>query len=235
MPTRLAFQHITFLLQGGRVRSQPRRLFDRRFDPRAKLAATVKFAVLLGALAAVIIIFDRGGISATSDLPVPVVDEMPSADEKSSAAGDAVAHSASTPDTAGWQEIDPGDYQLSATGPEPVEASEAETSETELSEAATPSAEQRVLRVRRGDTLSDLLRSAGISQAEAHEAVSALRNVYNPRNLQPGQEITLRIGTGGEADQLSLLGASFNASAEHDIDLSRDAEADSLRCGATRI
>lgn len=206
------------------MRSQPRRLFDRRFDPRAKLAATAKFAILLGALAAVVIIFDRGGAPATSDLPVPVADEMPSADGKSSAAGDAVAQSASAPDTAGWQEIDPGDYQLSATGPEPVEASETDTSETDLSEAATPRAEQRVLRVRRGDTLSNLLRSAGISQAEAHEAVSALRSVYNPRNLQPGQEITLRIGTGEEDDQLSLLGASLNASAEHDIDLSRDAE-----------
>ena len=78
--------------------------------------------------------------------------------------------------------------------------------------------------VRRGDTLLDLLLNAGIARAEAHEAVSALRGVFNPRSLKPGQEITLTVVPLNLGEQPSLLGASFPATAELDINLSRDAD-----------
>jgi murein DD-endopeptidase MepM/ murein hydrolase activator NlpD len=81
-----------------------------------------------------------------------------------------------------------------------------------------------VLMVRRGDTLLDLLLSAGIARAEAHEAVSALRSVFNPRDLKPGLEITLTLGSPNTGEQPSLLGASFAANAERDIALSRDSD-----------
>jgi murein DD-endopeptidase MepM/ murein hydrolase activator NlpD len=114
-----------------------------------------------------------------------------------------------------WNGIDLGDFRLSDTGPEPSEVAE---------EEEPSSAEQRVVMVRRGDTLLDLLLSAGIARAEAHEAVSALRSVFNPRDLKPGQEITLTLGAPNFGDQPSLLRASFPATAERDIALSRDAD-----------
>jgi murein DD-endopeptidase MepM/ murein hydrolase activator NlpD len=112
-----------------------------------------------------------------------------------------------------WNGIDLGDFQLSETGSELSEFGEEE-----------PAAEQRVVMVRRGDTLFDLLLSVGIARAEAHEAVSALRSVFNPRAIKPGLEITLTLGGPSPGDQPSLLGASFAANAERDIALSRDSD-----------
>lgn len=120
---------------------------------------------------------------------------------------------AARPETDVWNGIDLGDYQLSETGPELSETAEEE-----------PAAEQRVVMVRRGDTLLDLLLSVGIARAEAHEAVSALRSVFNPRAIKPGLEITLTLGSAGTGEQPSLLGASFAANAERDISLSRDSD-----------
>jgi murein DD-endopeptidase MepM/ murein hydrolase activator NlpD len=56
-------------------------------------------------------------------------------------------------------------------------------------EAAGPL--ERTVRVDKGDTLIDLLLRAGIAQTEAHAAISALKEVYNPRELRPGQEVIL--------------------------------------------
>jgi murein DD-endopeptidase MepM/ murein hydrolase activator NlpD len=114
-----------------------------------------------------------------------------------------------------WNGIDLGDFRLSDTGPEPSE---------EMAEEEPVTEQQRVLMVRRGDTLLDLLLSAGIARAEAHEAVSALRSVFNPRDLKPGLEITLTLGSPNTGEQPSLLGASFAANAERDIALSRDSD-----------
>lgn len=50
---------------------------------------------------------------------------------------------------------------------------------------------QHVVQVDRGDTLMDLLLRAGVERADALNAISALREVYNPRNLRVGQEITV--------------------------------------------
>lgn len=50
---------------------------------------------------------------------------------------------------------------------------------------------RQVVQVDRGDTLLDLLVRVGVSSAEAHEAIGALRKVYNPRHLRAGQEVTV--------------------------------------------
>jgi murein DD-endopeptidase MepM/ murein hydrolase activator NlpD len=50
---------------------------------------------------------------------------------------------------------------------------------------------ERIVRVAQGDTLINLLLQAGIARTEAHATVSALKNVYNPRQLRPGQEVIL--------------------------------------------
>lgn len=115
-----------------------------------------------------------------------------------------------------WLGIDPGEFRRSETGPEPEESAAAETD--------PEAAEQRVVMVRRGDTLLDLLLNAGIPRADAHEAVSALRSVFNPRELRPGQEITLMLKPLSTGEQPGLIGASFAANAERDINLSRDSD-----------
>ncbi len=50
---------------------------------------------------------------------------------------------------------------------------------------------QQVVQVDRGDTLLDLLMRAGVEKQEANRAVDALREVYNPRELRAGQEVTV--------------------------------------------
>jgi murein DD-endopeptidase MepM/ murein hydrolase activator NlpD len=50
---------------------------------------------------------------------------------------------------------------------------------------------RQTLKVESGDTLMDMLVKVGISANEAHAAITALRKVYNPRELKPGHEINL--------------------------------------------
>jgi murein DD-endopeptidase MepM/ murein hydrolase activator NlpD len=60
--------------------------------------------------------------------------------------------------------------------------------------AATPPEEaQRVVTVRRGDTLAELLEGAGIDRGEVRAVVTALAPRFDPRNLAVGQEVGLRV------------------------------------------
>jgi murein DD-endopeptidase MepM/ murein hydrolase activator NlpD len=112
--------------------------------------------------------------------------------------------------------IDPGDYRLSEIGPEPSETAEA----SDDSDAA-----RKIVKVRNGDTFLDLLMGVGVSRAQAHDAVSALRTVFNPRDLKIGQEITLTVAApAAKGDGKALLAANFAARADLDINLSRDSD-----------
>ncbi|WP_455172989.1 M23 family metallopeptidase [Azospirillum largimobile] len=51
--------------------------------------------------------------------------------------------------------------------------------------------DRRTLSIGRGDTLMDLLAGANVPANDAHDAVAALREVYNPRRLQVGQRVTV--------------------------------------------
>lgn len=57
--------------------------------------------------------------------------------------------------------------------------------------------EKRNLKVRSGDTLMSIMLSAGIRRIDAHDAVSALRAVYDPKNLRVGQRISLTLSDSG--------------------------------------
>lgn len=105
--------------------------------------------------------------------------------------------------------IDPGDFRRSDVGAEPGEEEAGETSEL-------------TIQVRRGDTLMDLLLSAGVSRAEAHEAVVALRGKLDPRDLKPGHEITLTFAPSSDGEQGPLIAANFVAWVDRDVNLSRD-------------
>ena len=49
------------------------------------------------------------------------------------------------------------------------------------------------LEVKPGDTLMALLTSAGVQSGEAHAAIEAMKEVYSPRSLRPGQEIAVSL------------------------------------------
>ncbi|HEY4136265.1 MAG TPA: peptidoglycan DD-metalloendopeptidase family protein [Alphaproteobacteria bacterium] len=71
------------------------------------------------------------------------------------------------------------------------------------------------LTVNKGDTLMSLLAKAQVPRGEAHEAVEALRDVYNPRDLLPGTNIELSFqpNENGEGDR-SFLGLNFEPNVE---------------------
>ena len=84
---------------------------------------------------------------------------------------------------------------------------------------------QRVIEVRRGDTLFGLLVDAGLSDSEAKDAVGAISDVFSPRQLKAGQEITLSMTT-PSADQIAedgkLVSLTLTPSVERDVTLVRD-------------
>ncbi|HYD70526.1 M23 family metallopeptidase [Azospirillum sp.] len=51
--------------------------------------------------------------------------------------------------------------------------------------------DRQVLSVGRGDTLMEMLTGASVPRDEATEAISALRDVYDPRKLRVGQRVTV--------------------------------------------
>jgi murein DD-endopeptidase MepM/ murein hydrolase activator NlpD len=50
---------------------------------------------------------------------------------------------------------------------------------------------EQTLHISYGDTLLDLLQRAGVSNSKAHTLVNTLQEVYKPRKLRQGQEVTL--------------------------------------------
>ena len=133
------------------------------------------------------------------------------------------------------------DMPAAGTGTDtPVEASGGSAFDSESTPAADPAAvaasnapatsdilgEQKVIQVRRGDTLFGLLTRAGLSEAEAQAAGHSLADVFSPSDLKVGQEITLSVDTaaGPDASSEKLLGLSLQPSAERDIKLTRSSD-----------
>jgi murein DD-endopeptidase MepM/ murein hydrolase activator NlpD len=83
-----------------------------------------------------------------------------------------------------------------------------------------------------GDTLMDLLLEAGIDRIEAHNAVSAMSDVFSPRDLMPGQEITLELNllesVHMDTVDVELAGISLQPSVERDIMVERNDGGDFL-------
>lgn len=76
------------------------------------------------------------------------------------------------------------DSELQATLPSPPR------SDSEIEDQASRPI-QTVVEAERGDTLLDLLVKAGVDKAEANKAIDALSEVYNPKALRVGQEVTV--------------------------------------------
>ena len=82
--------------------------------------------------------------------------------------------------------------------------------------------ERRAVRAAKGDTFMAMFIKADVPRIEAHEAIVALRKVYNPRNLMPGQVIDLSfMPERSESGPAQFLGLSFEPSAERTINVER--------------
>ncbi len=105
----------------------------------------------------------------------------------------------------------------------------------------TPSLEPKTVKVSRGDTLMGLMVGAGAGRSDAHEAITALREVYSPRRLRPGQEIELTFSTvsasddeeanaQGSADDSNagglLMGLSLQSAVDEIVQVARAAASD---------
>lgn len=89
---------------------------------------------------------------------------------------------------------------------------------------------QKVIEVRPGDTLYGVLVDAGVSEDEAKDAVGAISDVFSPRALRAGQEITLKITTASGTRQRDadpqLMSLSFEPDVTTDVKLTRSGTGD---------
>ena len=124
---------------------------------------------------------------------------------------------------------EPGDALPDPTEAAALEALEAAKGAAQELEGATPGtaeagprqAERRVV-VRRGDTLLDILARVGISGSEAHEAITSVRDVFDPRRLRPGQAVELAVDSQGVDGEPRLAALSMNVDVGNDLRLTRD-------------
>ena len=94
---------------------------------------------------------------------------------------------------------------------------------------AAPAAHARTVEVRRGDTLMALLVGAGADRRDAQRAITAMKKVYSPRKLKPGQKVHLSFGAGAgnraaaSQQPRQLVALRLRASPERDIRVARRA------------
>jgi murein DD-endopeptidase MepM/ murein hydrolase activator NlpD len=88
----------------------------------------------------------------------------------------------------------------------------------EPAKPAPPATKARTVAVGKGDTLMKVLVKGGAERRQAHDAISALSKVFNPRKLKAGQEVTLTFRlSGGEAATPELIGVGVAAGVEREL------------------
>jgi len=82
---------------------------------------------------------------------------------------------------------------------------------------------QRLVEVDEGDTLFDILAAAGIDRNDAQSAVEALSDVFQPRDLMPGQQISLTLEKPSLPSEgsVNLASLSLQPSVEREVTLTR--------------
>lgn len=91
-----------------------------------------------------------------------------------------------------------------------------------LGSGPIPGANRReVLTVSRGDTLMGMLVDAGVERTDAHASVEALRDVWDPRSLRPGDQITVTFGMDKETGE-AFQGLSLEPDPARRVLASRD-------------
>jgi len=100
-----------------------------------------------------------------------------------------------------------------------------------LAMEAAPAAVNRLVEVRRGDTLMNLLVEAGLERGEAHGAITALSEVFSPKKLKAGQVVRLAmlsddsgagvVSDGQPAEALRLISLGLTTNPEEDVLVAR--------------
>lgn len=80
---------------------------------------------------------------------------------------------------------------------------------------------QQMLQVGKGDTISSLLASVGISSKEIENATKALHKTYDVRDLKIGQSILVKYHDNEEKNGISLLELEFKPCVEYQIVLNK--------------
>ena len=115
----------------------------------------------------------------------------------------------------------PPPVELDGAVPVDLPLAQSAAAEAELA----PAGEIRKLEIKRGDTLMKLLLDAGASRAEAHRAIAALTERFDPRRLKPGQSLraTFVPAASDTDDQARRLAAlSLRPDPEHDVVVALD-------------
>lgn len=94
----------------------------------------------------------------------------------------------------------------------------------DLPTVATPSPMQHTVTIRSGDTLMEVLTGAGIPRGDGHQAITAMAEVFDPRDLQVGQEITLEFEGGPDGMAGRLMSINLRESVDRDVGATRNAE-----------
>ena len=103
-----------------------------------------------------------------------------------------------------------------------VKASSPAGAPLDASAPKLPERFNRSVEIKRGDTLMDVLVTAGAERREAHAAITALREVFDPRKLRPGHKLNLIFeaieGSASEDDRTErLIDLSFDESVERRV------------------
>lgn len=75
--------------------------------------------------------------------------------------------------------------------------------------------------VKSGDTLTAVLSRGGASQDEAHEAANVIAEMFDPRDLRPGHELTLHFNNPAAGGGMILKRASFEPGPGREVVASR--------------
>ena len=84
----------------------------------------------------------------------------------------------------------------------------------------------RILTVNRGDTLMKLLEQEGIDRRDAHNAIEAMKKVFDPRYLKAGQELSLVVVPPGESDKTEFVSLRMAETPVRDITVVATADGD---------
>lgn len=99
------------------------------------------------------------------------------------------------------------------------------------SEATGP--REEILTIGKGDTLGELLQRAGLSSAEAHNAVQAMKKHYDPRDLKLGQTVHLRYAPDVAAGGYQLASLQMDVDSIRSVSLSRAENDDGFAASVT--
>ncbi len=84
---------------------------------------------------------------------------------------------------------------------------------------------ERTLVAESGDTLMSMFTNASISRADAYQAITAMREVFNPRDLRPGHTITASFRPAGrDSEDREFLGFVFEPEIGQIISVLRNEE-----------